>query len=177
MEKKLDCTSKFGYDNEIYRQDGRTDSPVIVGHNDILRKTQYSRDNVMNFLRRNNLIFSNGEVVWCVRPDGFLFKDYSLILFGKGGVRVILDYTQQPKHYVASYDKINIAITDNSDNGGIYQFNIGGYQNKGKAICLALREIKQRKDKYTPTKRWSDNLVDELQHNIDNYCYRPFAFF
>ena len=166
------------YDNEIDCQDGRTDSPVIVGHQDILRKTQYSRDNVMNFLRSNNLIFSNGEVVWCVRPDGFFIKDYPLILFGKGGAVVIRDYTaQQPKSYVASYDKINIAITDNSDNGGIYQFNIGGYQNKGKAICLALREIKQRKDKYTPTKRWSDNLVDELQHNIDNYCYRPFAFF
>ena len=178
------CMILAKYDDAIYRQDGRTDNPNIVGHLDILSKPKYSRDNVMNFLRRNNLIFDNGEVVWCVRPEGispdFLFdmKDYPLILFGKGGAAVIPDYTaSQFKYYEARYDKINIAITDNSDYGGIYQFNIGGYSNKGKAICLALREIKQRKDKYSPTKRWSENIVSELRRNIENYCYRPYPFF
>ena len=173
------------YDDAIYVKDGRWNNPVIVGHQDILAKEKYSRDNVMNFLRRYNFLSNSGLVVWCVRPEGispdlplFDMKDYPLILFYNGDAKVIPDYTaSQPKYYDARYDKINIAITDNSDYGGIYQFNIGGYSNKGKAICLALKEIKERKDKYSPTKRWSENLVDELRRNINNYCYRPFPFF
>lgn len=179
------CMILAKYDDDIYVQDGRRDSPMIVGHQDILAKAKYSRDNVMNFLRRNDLIFDQGEVVWCVRPEGispdmplFDMKDYPLIIFGKGGAMVIPDYTSsQPQYYSAQYDKINIAITNNSDYNGVFQFNIGGYTNKGKAICLALREIKQRKEMYSPTKRWSENIVDELRRNIDNYCYRPFPFF
>ena len=125
-----------------------------------------------------------GLVVWCVRPEGnspdlplFDFKDYPLIIFGRGGAAVIPDYTaSQPTIKSAKYENINIAIT-NGDYGGTYQFNIGGYQNKGKAICLALKEIKQRKDMYSPTKSWSNDIVDELRRNINNYCYRPFPFF
>ncbi|MBQ4406490.1 MAG: DUF4230 domain-containing protein [Bacteroidales bacterium] len=179
------CSILAKYDNAIYRQDGRTDNPNIVGHLDILQKTKYSRDNVMNFLRRYDLVFDQGEVVWCVRPEGispdlplFDMKDYPLILFGNGGAMVIPDYTAStPQFFSARYDKIKIAVTNNSDYQGIYQFDIGGYKNKGKAICLAINEIKQRKDMYSPTKSWSNDIVEELRRNINNYCYRPYPFF
>lgn len=173
------------FDDELYLQDSRRDNPAMIGHRDILSKTKYSRDNVMSFLKRYGLLSDDGLVVWCVRPEGvspdlplFDYKDYPLILFYKYGAMVIPDYTaSSPSCYDASYEDIKLAITDGGDYNGIYQFNIGGYKNKGKAICLTLKEIKERKDKYSPTKRWSENLARELRGKINSYCYRPNPFF
>ena len=173
------------YDDEIQVQDYRYDNPMIVGHPDILSKTNYSRDNVMDFLQRYDLLLDDGLVVWCVRPNGispdlpiFDFKDYPLILFGKYAAAVIPDFTSSDlKFHVAHYEDIKVAITDGSDYNGTYQFNIGGYKNKGKAICLTLKEIKERKDKYSPTKKWSENLALELRWKIESYCNRPYPFF
>ncbi len=173
------------HDDELYLQDGRRDNPAMIGHLDILSKTKYSRDNVMSFLKQYDLLSDNGLVVWCVRPEGvspdlplFDYKDYPLILFYKYGAVVIPDYTaSSPSCYRASYEDIKLAITDGGDYNGIYQFNIGGYKNKGKAICLTLKDIKERKDKYSPTKRWSEDLVQELRWKIERYCCRPNPFF
>ena len=44
-------------------------------------------------------------------------------------------------------------------------------------MILTLKDIKERKDKYSPTKRWSEDLVQELRWKIERYCYRPNPFF
>ena len=171
------------YDDAIKEQDNRIDALTLVGHSDIIHKAIYSRDKVTKFLRRYDLVSDQGEVVWCVRPEGidlllFDMKDYPLIIFCHDKVLAIPNYTaSQPQFFTARYDEIEIAITDNSDGQGFYQFDIGGYHNKGKAICLAIKEIKERKDKYSPTKSWSDGLVEELRRNINEYCKRPSPFF
>ncbi|MBQ7490277.1 MAG: DUF4230 domain-containing protein [Bacteroidales bacterium] len=171
------------YDDAIVQQGGIISSLTLVGHSDIIHKAIYSRDKVTKFLRRYDLVSDQGKVVWCVRPEGIdllLFdkKVYPLIIFCHDSVIAIPNYTAfEPQFFSARYDEIEIAITDNSDGQGFYQFNIGGYQNKGKAICLAIDEIKQRKERYSPTKSWSDGLAKKLRSDIDEYCCRPSPFF
>ena len=185
------------YDNKIAIQDNRLSNTTIVGYDMVLRNDNYSQIKIQNFLTKHNLQSNNGLVVWCFKPEGAIFNDYPLIIFYKDKVTYIPNYKPllgEPKIENEYYTKIDthkggvdinelptvmleVVRSNNITDLNSYDITIGSNKFEDKVLYLTIREIKDRKLKFTKTNNWINKIETKMQTEIMRYCKRTGGIF
>ncbi|MBR4324102.1 MAG: DUF4230 domain-containing protein [Bacteroidales bacterium] len=167
-------------DSVIVQDNNHFEAITIIGREEVNSIKEYSRDTIINFMKKYSLIKPNeGQLVWCLKPNGTVETDYPLVIFEKDSIIVTPDYDEwdwwgwsSPSIYKALYSDVKLG-KDSTKDGVKYLFTIGKYVGNEKAIYDAIKEIRERKNQYVPYDKWSESIKKTLQSKIENRYSRP----